>query len=140
MSIYIPINLIEQSINNPEFINFIKKYESCLLIVDDCEFLYSFGKNNFFSSNIIQLIDGFFSDELNLQIILLFNSCKEEIDNCLLDSNNIIDVIEFDLLDSKTATDLSESIGKDRKFKDDVKLIEVLNNKKKTKKEGIGLK
>jgi hypothetical protein len=140
MTIYIPINLIDQSINNAEFINFIKKYESCLLVIDDCEFLYNFGKNNFLTSNIIQLVDGFFSDQLNLQVILVFNSCKEEIDSYLLETNNLIDVIEFDLLDPKTATELSESIGQDKKFKDDVKLVDVLSKKKIQKDSSIGLK
>lgn len=140
MTIYIPINLIEQSINNPEFVNFIKKYESCLIVIDDCEFLYNFGKNNFFTSNIIQLVDGFFSDQLNVQVLLIFNTIREEIDNYLFETNNLIDVIEFDLLDPKTATELSESIGQDRKFKEDVRLIDVLSKKKVNKDSSIGLK
>jgi len=46
--IYLPLNTIESSINSSDFRTFLKKYNKCLLIVDDCEFLYNpmYGKHN----------------------------------------------------------------------------------------------
>jgi hypothetical protein len=140
MSIFIPNNLVEQSINNPDFKNFLKKYEKCLLIIDDCEFLYTFGKNNYFTSSILQLVDGFYSDEIDVQILLIYNNSKEDIDEYLLECNNLIDIIEFDYLSPKLATELSESIGINKKFKDEAKLVDVLNSKNLKSKNTIGLK
>jgi hypothetical protein len=143
ISIYIPMNMIEQSINNPEFRNFIKKYDKCLLIIDDCEFLYNpvYGKMNYFTNSILQLVDGFLSEHLNMQILLLFNTDDiENIDDNLLECNNIMDVIEFDYIDSKLATELSKNLGKNKKYKDPVLLNDVFKNKKKEDKVNIGLK
>jgi hypothetical protein len=143
MSIFIPNNMVEQTINNPEFRNFIKKYDKCLLIVDDCEFLYNpvYGKMNYFTNNILQLIDGFISDHLNLQVILVFNDIEENLDDNLLDCNNLLNIIEFELLDAETASDLSKSIGNNKKFKEESRLIDVFNSKKnKNKKGDLGLK
>jgi len=143
MSIFIPNNMVEQTINNPEFRNFIKKYDKCLLIVDDCEFLYNpvYGKMNYFTNNILQLIDGFISDHLNLQVILVFNDIEENLDENLLDCNNLLNIIEFELLDAETASDLSKSIGNNKKFKEESRLIDVFNSKKnKNKKGDLGLK
>ena len=143
MSIFIPNNMVEQTINNPEFRNFIKKYDKCLLIVDDCEFLYNpvYGKMNYFTNNILQLIDGFISDHLNLQVLLVFNDIEENLDENLLDCNNLLNIIEFELLDAETATDLSKSVGNNKKFKEESRLIDVFNSKKnKNKKGDLGLK
>ena len=50
-------------------------------------------------------------------------------------------IIEFDLLDSETATELSKSIGNNKKFKEETKLIDVFNFKKNKNKKGtLGLK
>jgi hypothetical protein len=143
MSIFIPNNMIEQTINNPEFRNFIKKYDKCLLIVDDCEFLYNpvYGKMNYFTNNTLQLIDGFISDHLDLQILLVFNDVEENLDENLLDCNNLLNIIEFELLDSETASELSKSIGNNKKFKEETRLIDVFNYKNnKNNKGSIGLK
>lgn len=142
ISIYIPINLVESSINNPEFRNFIKKYDRPLLIIDDCEFLYNpiYGKTNYFSSNIIQLVDGFLSDELQLQILLLFNvEDEEDLDDILLDSNSLIDSVEIDYIDAEQSTELSKEIGHNKKYKNSSRLVDVFKNNSDTKKNNIGL-
>jgi hypothetical protein len=143
MSIFIPNNMIEHTINNPEFRSFIKTHDKCLLIIDDCEFLYNpvYGKMNYFTNNILQLVDGFISDHLNLQVLLVFNDDEEYLDENLLECNNLLNVIDFELLDSDTATELSKSIGDNKKFKDETKLVDVFNFKKdKNIKGNIGLK
>jgi hypothetical protein len=96
-------------------------------------------KINPFTNNILQLVDGFLSDNLNLQIILLFNEIEEDLDNDLLDSNSLIDVLEITNLDAEIATDLSKNLGNNKKYKESVRLIEVVQNKKFDKIEKIGL-
>jgi hypothetical protein len=143
MSIYIPINMIEQSINNPEFRGFIKKFDKCFLIVDDCEYVYNslFGKMNLFSSNILQLIDGFLSDNLNLHILLIFNIDNiDDIDENLLESNNLVDIVEFDHLCHLKAEELSKNLGHNKKYKNSILLNDVIKGKSKSNKLEIGLK
>ena len=143
ISIYIPMNLIEQSINNPEFRSFFKKYDKCLLIIDDCEFLYNpaYGKMNYFTNSILQLVDGFLSEHLGVQVLLIFNTDDiDDIDDNLTECNNILDVIEFGYLDSELASELSKNIGLNKKYKEDVLLNDVFKNRKKEERVDIGLK
>jgi len=143
ISVFIPTNMIDMSINNPEFKNFIKKYDKCLLIIDDCEFLYNpvYGKVNYFTNSILQLVDGFISEHIDLQILLIFNNDEiDEIDENLLGSNNLLGSIEFDYLEGDSATILSKNIGNNRKYKDSTKLNDVFKNKKNDKKIEFGLK
>ncbi len=141
MIIFIPNNMIDLTINNPEFKNFIKKFEKTLIVVDDCEFLTTnqFTKHNNFTNNIVQMVDGFLSDILNLQFLLVFNQRMGDIDDELIDCNHLIDVVEFDLLNKDTATDLSKIIGHNRKYKESTSLIDVYKNKKSDKSIRIGI-
>jgi hypothetical protein len=94
--LYIPNNLIEQTINNPEFKKIIKSVENPTIILDDCEYLMSksqYNKFNFLVSNILQLVGGLSSEEVNF--ILVFNTPNiEEIDEGLLNSN-LVNLVEF---------------------------------------------
>lgn len=136
---YIPNNLIDQTINNPEFKNILFTLKDSLLIIDDCEIIYS--KGGFFN-NLMQLIDGIESDDLSLNFLLIFNN--DEIDGDLLDSNNLIDVIEFNYLESKEIEKLSKYVGitfkLDKSDKTAYKLIDILNykNGKLNKNKTIG--
>jgi len=140
MTIFIPNNMVDLTINSPEFKNFIKKFEKVLIVIDDCEFMSShLIKMNPFTNNIIQLVDGFLSDNLNLQFILIFNDCEDDIDENILDCNNLLDIIEVESLDSELATELSKSLGYNKKYKESTHLIDVVRNKKMDKIEKIGL-
>ena len=141
MTIFIPNNMVDLTINGPEFKNFVKKFEKLLIVIDDCEFMSNnqLIRMNPFSNNIIQLVDGFLSDNLNLQVILIFNDLEEDIDENILDCNSLLDVIEVDDLDSELATELSKNLGYNKKYKDSVRLIDVVQNKKMDKIEKIGL-
>jgi len=141
MTIFIPNNMVDLTINGPEFKNFIKKFEKLLIVIDDCEFMSNnqLIRMNPFSNNIIQLVDGFLSDNLNLQVILIFNDLEEDIDENILDCNSLLDVIEVDDLDSELATELSKNLGYNKKYKDSIRLIDVVQNKKMDKIEKIGL-
>lgn len=139
--VFIPNNMVDITINNPEFFLFLTKIDNLLLIIDDCEFLTNnqFVKVNSFSNNISQLVDGVISDKINLQIILIFNENLDDIDEDILDINNLIDIIEIDYLDVEVANELSKIVGKNKKFKSKTKLIDVLRNKSILKTDKIGL-
>ena len=92
-----------------------------------------------FSNNIMIFVDGFLSDNLNLLVILIFNDLEEDIDENILDCNSLLDVIEVDDLDSELATELSKNLGYNKKYKDSIRLIDVVQNKKMDKIEKIGL-
>lgn len=143
MSIFIPNNMIDQTINSPDFKNFLSKFDKTLIIIDDCEFLYNpaYGKMSYFTNNILQLVDGFMSDHLNVHFLLVFNVDEDELDEHLLDCNNLIDVIKFDMISPDMATELSKSIGINKKHKSESKLSDVMRSKKKkSSKDEIGLK
>jgi hypothetical protein len=142
ISIYIPLNLIEQSINNPEFKNFLKKWGKVLLIIDDCDFLFNpmFGKTNYFAHNLLQLVDGLFTDVCQIHSILVFNtSVEEDIDEYLIDSNRTLDIIEFTELSYEQANELSEHLNLKKRYKNDAKVIEVVLGKKNSQNVKIGL-
>ena len=143
MSIFIPNNMIDHTVNSPDFKRFLSRFEKTLIIIDDCEFLYNpvFGRMNHFTNSILQLVDGFMSEHLNTHFLLVFNTTEEELDENLLDCNNLIDVVEFDMLSSEMATELSKSLGINKKHKNETRLLDVVNSKKKNNiKEDIGLK
>jgi hypothetical protein len=142
LSIFIPNSMIEQTVNNFEFKSFLKKFEKSLIIVDDCEFLYpSYSKINYFTNNVLQLIDGFDSDILKTQFLLIFNNeDEEEIDENLLNCNSLIDIIKIDTISPEKATELSKILGNNKVFKDETKLIDIFGKNIKGKKETIGLK
>jgi hypothetical protein len=140
--IFIPNNMIDLTINNPEFLTFLSKLNNLLLIIDDCEFLTSnqLVKVNSFSNNISQLIDGVISDKIDLHILLIFNvEDIDDIDEDILDINNLIDIMEIDYLSPDVATELSKLLNKGKKYKSPIKLIDVLRNKSITKIDKIGL-
>ena len=84
--------------------------------------------------NIIQMVDGLYSDELGISFLLIFNVDSEsEIDDNILDSNNLIDVVEFSLLSEKEANKLSSYLESEKSeknnFKKKTKLIEVIKKR-----------
>lgn len=133
--IFIPNNMIDNTINNPEFRKFLKKQNKPIIVIDDCEVIFNeaFSKSNMFVNNLIQLVDGFLSDSIETNVIALFNVEEEdEIDHSLLECNTLIDIIEFDKLSCDKATELSKYIGHDKSYKIKSKVSDVVR-KKKTK-------
>ena len=64
-------------------------------------------------------MDGYFSDMLNLNIVLLLNTDEKSIDENLFQCNNLIGYVEFGELDE----------DKIRKLKEDLEINEVIGNK-----------
>lgn len=133
MIIFIPNNMIDTTINNPEFKRFLRRYPSPIIILDDCEMMFneSYARSNILVNNLMQLVDGFLSDSIEVQVITLFNVDSEShIDHSLLDCNNLIDVVEFNKLSDEEATDLSKFLDKSKKYKSPTRLIDVIKNRK----------
>lgn len=140
--IFIPNNMIEQTINNPDFRKFINKHYKPVIIIDDCEMMFNeaFAKSNTLVNNLLQIVDGFLSDLLKTNIILIFNVRDEyEIDHSLLDCNNLIDIISFEELSPDNSTELSKYIGHNKSYKNKTKLIDIIKGRKTKDKTNIGL-
>lgn len=140
--IFVPSNMMDITFNNPEFKNFLKKHQNSFLIIDDCEMLFNqiFTKSNLFVNNLLQLVDGPLSDSLNINILMIFNTDDViEIDESLLDCNNLLGMVEFDLLDSDESNELSKHIGSKKKYQNKTKLIDIIKKRHTTPQKKVGL-
>ena len=139
--IFIPNNMIEHTINNPEFRKFLKRYDKPILVIDDCEIFMgdNWGRQNPTTSNLLQMVDGFLSESINCNIISIFNTdTEDDIDQSLIDCNNLIDLIEFEKLSNDEATSLSKSLGFNKKYKIKSKLIDVVKKRNSNGAADIG--
>lgn len=137
---FIPNNMIEHTINNPDFRRFIKKYDRPIIVLDDCEMLFNeMYKSNPIANNLIQMVDGFLSDTMNVNIIALFNTdTEDDIDESLLDCNNLIDVIEFELLSNEEANELAKHLGSNKKYKNKTRVIDIIKKRSSNEASKIG--
>jgi hypothetical protein len=129
--IFIPNTLIESTINNQEFRTFLKKYNRPIIVIDDCEMLFNdmFSKSNMYTNNLLQIVEGFLSDSIQVNIIAIFNTNDiKEIDSSLLDSNSLINLIKFEDLTPGESTDLSKHLGFNKKYKNKTRLVDIIKN------------
>lgn len=139
--IFIPNNLLEVTISNPDFRKFIKKYQKPIIVIDDCEMIFSeyFTKSNVIVNNLLQLVDGYLSDSLKINIITIFNvESESEIDHTLLDCNNLIDVVEFDYLSQDEANELSKILGNKTNHKTKNRLVDIIQKRNNGKEKRLG--
>ena len=139
--IFIPSNMIEHTINNPEFRKFIKKYEKPILVLDDCEIFFSdlYSRSTPFTNNILQMVDGFLSDTMNVNIVAILNiEDEDEIDPSLLECNNLIEVVEFELLSEEEANELAKHLGSSKKYKSGSKVIDIIKKRNNLESIDIG--
>ena len=137
--IFIPNNLIDQTINNPDFRKFIKRYTKPVLVLDDCEMIFNeyFNKSNTITNNLLQIVDGLIYNDVT--IITIFNTeDRLEMDHTLMESNNLIDIIDFDYLEKDEANELSSFIKSSKKYKFETRLIDVMKKKNVDSKKQIG--
>jgi hypothetical protein len=140
--IFIPNNMIDHTINNPEFRKFLKRYDRPVIIIDDCEMILGeiFTKSNISSNNLLQMVDGFLSDNLQVSVVTIFNvEDEDEIDHTLLDCNNLLRVVEFDELSINESNELSEHLGHNRKYKNKSRVLDIIKNNKVKEIFEIGL-
>ena len=125
--LYIPSVIVDQTINSADFLTFLERNNNSVLLIDDCDYSLNHFKNDLFTSNIKQLVDGMLSDHLNLQIIVVSNTDDSDlIEDDYLDCNSLIMDIEFDELKSKKATELSKHLGKNKVYKTSNKVSNVV--------------
>jgi len=131
--LFIPLNLIESTINNPDFRNFIVGKSNTILIIEDLDNYLINSKSSYFVNNLLQLVDGFHSDNLCLNIICSVNTdCIDEVDENILACNNLGRTILVDRLDVDKIDDLCKHIGQKNKFKSPQRVVDVLKNNKKS--------
>jgi hypothetical protein len=139
IAIYVPGSMVDHTINNPEFRKFVKKYERPLLIVDDCESLVgdSYIRQSPFTANVLQIVDGFLSDTINANVVLIFNEEDEDsIDHALLDCNSLLEVVEFGKMSDEEAAALAKHLG--RKSSKGGRMIDIVKKKKGASEHEIG--
>jgi Cdc6-like AAA superfamily ATPase len=99
---------------NPEFISFLLKNKSCILIIEDAEKVITsreYQNESSVVSTILQLTDGLFSDYLNIKIICTFNTNIERVDKALLRKGRMIANYEFKPLSKEKTNKLLKSRG-----------------------------
>ena len=138
-SIFIPISMIDIAINTGNIKSLIG--ENSVLIIDDCEILNAdmYGKSSLTFANLLQLIDGLYSDEFNLNIILSFNiEIEDDIDEELLNSNNLLHIIKIDELKKSKAKSLCTHLKLKNNIEESTLLIDIITNRLDEKSETIG--
>lgn len=138
-TIFIPISMIDSTINNSTFQSFLEN--DSVIIIDDCEILLSdlYSKSSLTFANILQMVDGFYSDDLKVNIILSFNvEDEEEIDEELLEANHLLDIIKLEELKKSKANKLCEHLGFKTKIDSAAILIDIIKNKFDEKPITIG--
>jgi hypothetical protein len=140
--IFIPNNYIDHTINHPEFKRFLRKYNRPIIIIDDCEMIFNevFNRSNITVNNLLQLIDGFLANQIDVNIVTIFNVDDwSEIDHSLVECNNLHGIVKFNYLSEKESEDLSVHLESKTKYKEKCKLIDIIKNKqiKETKKIGF---
>lgn len=130
---FLPLSLMETAVINLDLRNFLKTNKDSVLVIDDADILLSdsnFTKLNLFVHNLIQLVDGLDSDDLGLNVILIFNTPKEtEIHSDILDCNNVSDIIKVNWLTKEKSQELSKFLDKKTKIKKSTRLIDILRDK-----------
>ena len=140
MSIFIPNSMLDYTINNPEFIEILRTYNP-VLIIDDCEILFDniYVKSSVTYSNILQMVDGFFSDEINTHIIMSYNTeSEDDIDSDLLNANNLLKVVKVEPLEKDKANELSKHLSLGHEIKNDILLIDLLKENFEESEESVG--
>lgn len=140
ITIFIPNNLIDHTINNPDFRNFISKFEECLIVIDDCEFNYSNGRSSSpLTCNIIQISETYATD--NIHFILSFNvDDSYEIDEEFYECGSFENEVFIDLPNGEFSTEISKKIGMSVKYNSEESLSNIFKGKKtKINNKNIGI-
>lgn len=136
--IFIPSTMIDNTINNPDFMTTLKRYQNCIVVIDDCDTYFTdiYRKSTLFVNNLLQLVDGYQSDLFSINFILALNIEQEDLyDKTLLECNNLIDVIQLQELNAEKVEELCSHLKYKLKTKSPAKLIDVINKKIDTDKK-----
>lgn len=138
--IFVPNTMTDLTANSPDFRKILTKFHKPIVVIDDCEIVFSefFTKSNLMCNNLIQLVDSVAPVE-ELTVITLFNTKSEDdIDHNLLESNVLIDLVEFTRLDKEEANELAKTLKIKSKFIGETKLVDVFKGNFFETKEKVG--
>lgn len=136
---FIPNNLIDQTILNPEFINFLTKYKDCVLVIDDFEIIIdNFNRYNSAINSINQITESLLSELVDVNIILIFNTDNISEIPEITESNNLIDIIKFNYLNPEESNNLANSLGRVGKYKNNSKVLDIIKGVNLTSKKRVG--
>lgn len=128
--IFVPNTLIPE-IFSPKLVNKLMMFRNSVLILEDAEIclLKRDGKNNELVSSILNLTDGMLKDELNISVLVTFNSVKlDEMDGALLRKGRLTFIKNFGLLSIDDAKNLAKYLGKDEnKIQNEMALADIYN-------------
>lgn len=133
---YIPYNLVDSIFTHVEFLNFLIETSPSVIVIDDCETLISDniqGKVNYFTNTLIQMIDGYQSNDINTNIILISND--DNFDNdIILDCNNLLNIKEVGRLSVDKAKKLSKHLKRNLSIESPMRINDIIRGISNTKK------
>lgn len=139
--IFIPNNMIDHTVNNPDFRKFLKRYDKPILVIDDCEMLLNemYNKSNLTATNLVQMVDGFLAGTVDVNVVAIFNTeSEDDIDHNLLDCNNLIETVYFSRLSQEEANDLAKHIESGKKYKSGARMIDVVMKRNSDAQTSVG--
>ena len=138
--LYLPINILASTVNNHDFIVFLKNLKNTIIVIEDCEDFFTkslYMKNAEYTKYILSLVDGLFADSLGISFILTLNTEVSKIDNNLLNMVDDDNMLYVSKISKEKATKLSSDIGYDIEYTSDARLVDIMNGKE-TKVKRIG--
>lgn len=137
--IYLPLNSIDYTINNPSFNNALKSLNGSVLIIDNFEAINEISSQNFIINNLLEIVDGYMSDDFNINILIILNEIDVNLlNNKILDSPNLLNIVKFEPLTAKEANNLSQFLSNKKLYSKETRLIDVLKISKKIPNKKIG--
>ncbi len=126
-SFYIPNNMIEMTILNPDFINFISTYDEITIFIDDVDRIHNENYTRYISiiNNIGQILDDIISNIVKVNFVLIFNedSISDIVDDL---SDKLISVVEFKNLTIDESNVLIKHLNKKKKISSETRLIDII--------------
>ena len=93
-----------------------------------------------FVNNLLQMVDGFLSDSMEVNVVAIFNvDDEDEIDHSLLESNNLLRVVEFSELTEDESSELSDYLGHKKQYKNKTNVLNIIKNRKTKDSKEFGL-
>jgi hypothetical protein len=137
--VFIPPSMF-QTLQTPQFLDFLYINRGCVLIIEDSESLLKDRnqESNVNCSFLLNITDGFISKILNMQVICSFNCDIGLIDKALLRKGRLLNAYEFKkLTPEKSSILLSENGHPDVDVKDGMSLAEIFNYDPNTTEKNV---
>lgn len=128
--LYLPINILANTLNNPDFLIFLKNIKNTIIIIEGCEDFFTkslYVKNAEYTKYILGLIDGLFADSLGISFILTMNTDLSKIDGNLLNMVDEDNLLYIDKISKEKATKISKDLGFNIVYKNSARLTDVMN-------------